>query len=181
MATFKTYTKTIVNKNKFGDTVSAMDNYLNWSAFGPEITINFSQEMTAQQIIDLDDIVNNWVDFTTAETLTIYLDDTVFPFIKNLINVWAAENIAQGITQLGKTGPVLGLFVKSYDVNSNGLPLSLRDCFDSGSLYEALKVIQHLRDNDTEFAGLSPFITDARLLQMKNDIETFLGITPLST
>jgi hypothetical protein len=113
---------------------------------------------------------------TTAQSMRAYLDGSIFPFVADLISRFAADNIAMGITQAGKTGAVLGLFVKPFDVNANSLPLSLRDCFDSGSLYEAIKVIQHLRNNPSEFTGLSPYISDDRLHTMKNEIEAKLGI-----
>jgi hypothetical protein len=180
MALSRTYTKTIVNKAKFTDEVSTLDNYSYWSALGDQLTVYLTIDFTTQQETDLDSIVANWVDYTTAETLTDYLDKEVFPFIKTVVNTFAAENMAMGITQAGKTGEVLGLFIKSYDVHLNGLPISLRDTFDTGSLYEACTVIQYIRDNPTEFTGMSPYITDARLLEMKNKIEIFLGI-PLST
>jgi hypothetical protein len=113
-----------------------------------------------------------------AANVGAYLDITITPFIKDLMRNFAASNISLGITQAGKTGHLLGLFTKQYDVNSNGLPISLKDTFDTGSLYESIKIIQHLRDNPTEFDGLSPFVTDEKLHQMKNAIEIKLGVTP---
>lgn len=117
----------------------------------------------------------------TVQQLTEYLDGRVFPFVKNLINSFAAENISMGITQAGKAGHVLALFSKYYPVPSLLLPCALKDSFDTGSLYVSLAVIQYIRDNPLEYDGLSPFVTDARLLKMKNQIELFLGVTPLST
>jgi len=180
MATTRVYTKTIINKEKFTSEVSGLTNFSHWSALGSELTVYLTTDFTAQQESDLDSLVANWVDYTTTESLKIYLDESVFPFIKDLINTFAAENMALGITQAGKTADVLGLFVKGYDLHSNSRPLSLRDCFDTGSLYEACNVIEHIRGAPSEFSGMDPFITDARLLEMKNKIETFLGI-PLSS
>jgi hypothetical protein len=116
----------------------------------------------------------------TADAVGAYLEKVIFPFVRNLINSFAAENIALGITPSGKTGVLLGMFTRQYDIHSNGYPISLKDTFDTGSLYESRSVIQYLRDNPAEFSGLSPFITDARLLKMKNSIELVLGVT-LST
>jgi hypothetical protein len=117
---------------------------------------------------------------TSAEQLADYLNSTVHPFCEDLINTFAAENISMGVTQAGKTAHLLGLFTKKYPIPSESLGISLKACFDSGSLYAARDVIQYVRDNPSEFDGLSPFVTDARLLSMKNKIETFLGLPPSS-
>lgn len=133
--------------------------------------------LTTEEADALNLIVTNHVaQPTTAQYLKSYLANDIFPFVDDLMSTFAAENIAMGITQAGKTGAVLGLFVKQYDVNTNSLPISLKDTFDTGSLYESIKVIQHIRDNPNEYIGLEPFITDARLHQMKNNIETKLGV-----
>jgi len=154
--------------------------YAYLSGFGTSVTVTFSQELSAPEESDLTNIVNNHTGATSAQQLASYLDNQVFPFIKNLINEFAAQNISMGITQTGKTGDVLGLFEKQYTISGVNKPVSLKASFDTGSLYVARQIIQHVRDNPTEFDGLSPFINDSRLLSMKNSIETFLGI-PLST
>lgn len=185
MTTERQYQKTIANPLKFDEEVrvipSIAEEFVQWGAFGTTLTIELDSDFTTQQETDLDAFMSSWVDFTTAETLKVYLDGTIFPFVDDLINTFAAENIAMGITPAGKTGEVLGLFVKQYDIESNGFPISLKDTFDTGSLHEAIAVLQYVRDNPTEYTGLSPFITDARLLEMINKIEVQLGITPLST
>lgn len=145
-----------------------------------EFVVVFETPISAQEETVLNGIVAAHEHITTAETMKIYLDDSVFPFINNVINAFAAENIAMGITQAGKTGDVLGIFEKRYDIGY-AHPVSLKGSFDTGSLYVSLEILQHVRDNPGEFSGLSPFVTDARLLEMKNKIETFLGVTPLST
>lgn len=144
------------------------------------LTIYFSQALDASQVTTLDGVVAAHTGKTSAEQIADYLALQVFPFVRDLINDFAAENITLGITQAGKTGHVLGLFSKPYPCPSITLPISLKNCFDTGSLYSARDVIQYVRNNPMEYAGLSPFITDARLLAMKNKIETFLGL-PLST
>jgi hypothetical protein len=180
MATQRSYTKTILNKIKFTNSVLSYSNFLNWNSFGDQLTVSFSAEMTAQQEMDLDTLISSWVDYTTAESLKVYLDNSVFPFTNNLINKFAAENISMGITQAGKTGHFLALFTKKYPVPDVTFQNSLKDSFDTGSLYVSRDIIQYIRDNSSEYSGLSPFITDARLLSVKNEIEVFLGI-PLST
>lgn len=184
MASDRTYTKTITNKEKFTAYLETESTskaiYTKWSAFGSDITIYASTDYTSQQETDLDTFVNNFVDYTDAENLYINLHNNVFPFITKLLHTFSAENIDMGITSDNKTGPVLGLFSKKYDIHSDGLPISLKDAFDAGALNESLTVITHLRDNSDEFTGLSPYVTDTRLLSLMNKVETFLEIT-LST
>lgn len=176
MAQEKTYTKIIKNHAKFTTEVSAFENYLSWQTSLDQLTIFFSEDITTEQEDALDEFIANWLDYNTVETLTIYLDSEVFPFIKNLMNVYAAENISMGITQAGKTDDVLGLFEKKHVISGSLHPVSLKAAFDTGSLYTALTVVQQIRDTPLEYVGLSPFVTDARLLEMKNKIETFLGL-----
>ncbi len=150
------------------------------STNGDVLDINFPSELAQNDLDILDGVVAAHTGKTTAEQLATYLDVSVFPFCKELINTFAAENISMGITQAGKTAHLLGLFIKKYPIPNESLGISLKACFDSGSLYAGLEVIQYVRNNPSEFDGLSPFVTDARLLAMKNKIEAFLGL-PLSS
>lgn len=146
---------------------------------GDLFSIYFASPLTESQHLALDSTVSAHNGATTTEVLANYLDESVFPFVKNLVNEFAAVNISSGITAAGKSANVLGIFEKQYPVGS-GNPVSLKASFDTGSLYVSREIIQYVRDNPSEFTGLSPFVTDAKLLKMKNDIETFLGL-PLST
>ncbi len=150
------------------------------SSHGDLISVEFSTELSIEQKQTLDTAVSNHTGLTIVEQLTKYMDSQVIPFTKELIYSFAAENISMGITQAGKTGHVLALFSKKYPVPNNDFQNSLKSSLDTGSLYVSRDILQYIRDNSSEFSGLSPFITDARLLAMKNKIETFLGI-PLST
>jgi len=145
-----------------------------------ELSVRFVNALSAGDEGILNSLVTAHVAVTSVESLTLYLDGVIFPFIKNLINEFAATNISQGITQAGKAGDVLGLFEKQYTVSGISKPVSLKASFDTGSLYVSRAIIQHVRDNATEYDGLSPFVSDAKLLLMKNKIETQLGIA-LST
>lgn len=144
------------------------------------VIVVFNQQLTENQQSSLESIVDNHVRLTTVESLSIYLDNSVFPFVKSLINSFAAENISMGITQAQKTGHVLSLFTKRFPVPSSDFQNSLKDSFDTGSLYMSIAIIDYIRNNSSEFSGLSPFITDERLLNMKNKIEIFLGINQTS-
>ncbi len=147
---------------------------------GDVLDIHFPAELAQNELDTLDGVVAAHTGKTTAEQLAVYLNESVFPFCAELINTFAAENISMGITQAGKAAHLLGLFTKKYPIPNETLGISLKACFDSGSLYAALDVIQYVRNNPSDISGLAPFVTDARLLSMKNKIETFLGL-PLST
>lgn len=154
--------------------------YLHVTFLSSDTNIVFSVALSVEEKEALDLIVANHIASpTTAQQMRTMLDTNIFPFVNDVITTFAAENISMGITQLGKTGRLLALFTKNYDVLADGFQYSLKDCFDTGSLYEAIRVIQYLRDNPSEFSGLSPFVTDQRLQKMKNDIERQLG-TPLT-
>jgi hypothetical protein len=174
----RTYQKTVVNYEKLDAELKSSGFGLQVSHIGSccpgEVKVYLVSELSAPNATICDNIVNNFIDFTTAESLALYLDGQVFPFINHLINKFASENIALGITQAGKTGAVLGLFEKKYDVHSNGLPISLKGSFDTGSLYESMTILTYLVANSTEFAGLSPFVTIDKLNLMKAEILDFL-------
>ena len=139
--------------------------------------IAFETELSESDESALGSLVSNHAHITTAESLLNYLLGSVFPFTRDLIAEFAAENIAMGVTQTGKTADILGLFEKKYTLSGVLHPVSLKASFDTGSLYVSTAIIEHVRDNPTEFDGLSPYVTDTRLLAMKNKIEFFLGIT----
>ena len=171
------YTKAIVNTDKFNAKLKEQfASYVSYTKLGNDISVSFSTELSQVDQDACAAFVNGFTDYTSAETLAIYLEVNVFPFVKELINKFAAENISMGITQAGKTGHLLALFTKKYPVPSADYQNCLKDSFDTGSLYISRDIIQYIRNNPAEFDGLSPFITDARLLSMKNDIERFLGI-----
>lgn len=172
--------KTVINYRKLHDellasSMGSMFESLGTSEENPgELCLFTEGELLGSELTVATDIVINFIDFTTAESLATYLDENVFPFIKDLINKFASENIAMGITQLNKTGPVLGLFAKQYDVHSDGFPFSLKDALDTGSLYEAFNILNYLVSNSTEYAGLEPFISTDRLNDMAAEILDFL-------
>jgi hypothetical protein len=172
------FTKVIFPDKFIAELLASGLPYLKFNSLGSALNVVMTTTLDEAQETTLNALVTaHNPSVPTATSVGIYLDSVIFPFVTNLIRNFAAENIAMGITQAGKTGAILGLFTKKYDVNSNSLPICLKDTFDTGSLYESIKVIQYLRDNPTEYNGLSPFITDARLHAMKNSIETCLGVT----
>ena len=84
-------------------------------------------------------------------------------FGNDIIIEFAAENIAMGITQLGKTKAVADYLA---DVMRYA---------QTGSLYEVLAEIQRLEGLGLP-ADLAPFITTERLALFKGKIQSYLGI-----
>lgn len=145
------------------------------------VHVYIKDELTSQEYTDLQQyIIDHDSSPVVHTTIITYLNKNVQPFIKQLMDDEAAVNIELGITQLGKTVDVLGMIVEPHLLPGKIKSISLKDTFDTGSLYASLEVLQHIRNNPSIYNGLSPFITDARLLSMKNKIETFLNV-PLST
>lgn len=84
-------------------------------------------------------------------------------FGNDLMIQFAAENIILGITQAGKTGPVL-VYTST-----------LINCLLTGSLYSAVDQINiMINDSSDTKSNLSPFITNARLTIYKNLIIAWL-------
>lgn len=74
----------------------------------------------------------------------------------------AVENVAMGITQAGKTKAVADLFA------------NLQYYLTTGSLYAAVAELQRIIDAGLD-PNLAPFVTEARLLGYKSQIETYLA------
>ena len=86
-------------------------------------------------------------------------------FATVLIQDFASENVALGITQLGLTSHVRKTLAE------------VTNCLFTASLYDS---IEELRIIDPAALD-STIMSAARLLVFRNKIETFLGITPLAT
>jgi hypothetical protein len=81
-------------------------------------------------------------------------------FGSNLVEKFSAQNIMLGITQLGKTADVRRALA---DVIS---------CLDTGSLYDAMDQVRAIPAESKD----PIFVTDARMLEFINSIETYLGL-----
>lgn len=98
-----------------------------------------------------------------------------------LMTDFAGENVGMGITQAGKTAEVLEVMeerVEFDSINKPGVMISVMGTINSGSLYEAINVIDYHIDkcDNGDYDHLSPFITSARLTSIKQEIEDYLGI-----
>lgn len=188
MATELNYTKRITNPPKFHEgliehaTLGAI--YRHTQIDGTAIKIFFNTNVNGAQTTATNDYVSGFVNRTNEDDQNDRLKSEVFPFIEKILLQYRAKNIDLGINGSGKRAGVIGIWAKGYDIDSNGLPISLNDAFHDGALRIARRILQHLRDNPSEWnnsgPGLNPFVNDNRLLRLKNQIETFLGLT-LST
>lgn len=188
MATELNYIKEITNPPKFHEglvehaTLGAI--YKHTQIDGTAIQIFFNTDVTGPQTTATNNYVTNFVNQTNEDIENDNLKNEIFPFIEKILRQYRAKNLDLSINGSGKRTGVIGVWAKGYDIDSNGLPISLNDAFNDGALRIARRILQHLRDNPTEWnssgPNLGPFINDNRLLKLKNKIETFLGLT-LST
>ena len=124
--------------------------------------IYFNQELTAQQELELENIIDNHIINYSAQEVKKIVENAV-AFGQNLIIEFATENVLMGITQAGKTKVVA-------DYLQNVMRYA-----QSGSLYEVINEVNYLI-NETVPENLSPFVTEVRLNSFKSKIETYLGI-----
>jgi hypothetical protein len=94
-------------------------------------------------------------------------------FIDDIMGEMAAENIAGGITQLGKTGTVVGLMSLKVELPGNTYPISILDTLQSKSLTETLRLTDYFIQNIATYE-VPGFFTAAKLGIFKSKIETFL-------
>ena len=128
-----------------------------------DLEINFSQELTSQQLESLTTIITNHNIIDTKLYIQSVIQNSI-NFGNKLISEFAAENVMMGITQDGMTGPVR----KRMSEVVNAL--------NTGSLYDAIAEAKAVPSEHKDVK----YITDTRLLQFVNKIETYLGL-PLST
>lgn len=96
-------------------------------------------------------------------------------FGRQLIIDFASENVLMGITQLGKTADVLAVITENVILPNETRPINLKDAIESGSLYEAIKLVDYHISKMNEYTDLDPFITTTRLTDFKSKIEAFLA------
>lgn len=94
-------------------------------------------------------------------------------YINSLIDTYRGENILMGITQLNKTAPVLGVFVKKIQFPGWTEPLSVDDTIAKCSFILTIDILDYHLDNIDNYADLSPFITYDRILSLRNNIATY--------
>jgi hypothetical protein len=127
-------------------------------------------------VVLVDKTSQEYSDLMTLQ-YTIDIGNKAEEFGKNLMSKFRGENIAMGITQAGMSGPVISVMTERIDVNNDGHPLDVKSTVETGTLYEAIKVIDHhiAKAQNGDYNSMIPFVTVDRLLQMKNDILNYLS------
>lgn len=108
---------------------------------------------------------------------TKLLGDQAQLFGQNLMSKFRGDNILMGITQAGKSGALLSVMSERIDINQDGFPISLKESIETGTLYEAIKLVEYhiQKAQNGNYDGLAPFLNEERLLKFKTDILEYLG------
>lgn len=122
------------------------------------LNITSSIEIDENELVTLDAIVPA---STPAQHIVERTIHDAIKFGQRMVVVFAAENVILGITQAGKTTAVRKA---TADVVS---------ALNTGSLYDAMAECRLIPAEDKD----SVFVTDARLLNFINKIETYLGLS----
>jgi phosphoglycolate phosphatase-like HAD superfamily hydrolase len=178
------FTKLIANPAKLDldfrnhATFKTLYNYINTK--GTSLTVHFKVNLTQAQMDELTVFINAYSDFSVFDTLYKYINSDVRPFTDRLLIELQAKNIELGITQMNKTTEVLGFFEHAVLLPSRTRAVSLKGAFDTNSLTVVLELLVYYRANSYLYSDLTPFITDARLVEIYNKIATFLNIPHIS-
>jgi hypothetical protein len=126
-----------------------------------EVTFYFTDHLTPEQLAELDSATSNHdATITVAKQIEPVIQAAI-EFFGALTVTFAAENVALGITQSGKTKGVA-------DYLANVLRYG-----QSGSLYEVINEIDALLAGGIP-VELDPFVTIPRLNEFKNKILGYL-------
>ena len=125
------------------------------------IRIRSRQEIYSGALAQLDAIVP--AAQPTQEIVETSIRDAI-NFGQNVIIKFAAENV------------VLGVITANMTQTLRNNTLQVLNALQIGALYDAIAEIRAIPEGNRD----DTFLTDARMLQVINDIETYLGI-PLST
>jgi len=123
------------------------------------ISVCYSTEPTQ----DLKNAIQTIVDNHTSLLIYKTIISNAMNFGATLKIEFAAENIAMGITQAGKTKAVADYLAKVIVY------------LDTGSLYEVINEVNSLISEGIP-SELSPFVTESRLNTFKAKVQTYLGI-----
>jgi len=169
--------KQIINISKLDNELKLLNSkYLNLSTKGEELTFYFNETLIQEEIDNVYNLVNNFIEVDLAENLKIYVETEIKPFVDNLMYTIQAENIAMGITQAGKTFDVLGFFTEQIQLPNRTKKVSLKESMDSNSLTVTIELLFYFYNNPSLYIDLNPFITQERILKWLNSIKQKLGI-----
>jgi hypothetical protein len=155
------------NKNVHLETLTlqvkqALPSLSHITKLGPSVFIWFTSSLTLEEQTTLQEIVENHdpldnLDFVRG------LVSSAADFGREITITFAAENVAMGITQQGKTKLIA-------DVCKDAMYY-----LQTGSLYEAEAEMGRIEVTE----DMSPFLTELRIKDFRNKIRSYLGITLL--
>lgn len=130
------------------------------------LVVMFIQDASEEDLSKIDTYWNSIIasDFqpTLQEIIQVKLDKAI-SFGNELMMQATVENVAMGITQVGKTREIADLFTK------------LQYYLKTGSLYAAIDEIDHIIAAGLD-SSLQPFVTESRLQSYKQKIQTYLSV-----
>jgi hypothetical protein len=173
------FIKTINNTQKLDTDLRALTiKYQYLTQKGDSLTLTFEPILTQNEVDSVSNLVNNFVEVCVVDLLRTYMETKVVPFIADMKYQMLAENISMGISQLGKTADVLGLFNTDIVLPGSTRPVTFKQTLDEGSLTVTVQLLQYFIDHPELYSDLSPFVTVDRLTIIKNKIIAFLQISP---
>ena len=165
------FNKTIINVNKLSEELKVLTpKFVSYYSKGDYVQIAFSSNLIQSEVDAVSNKINTFVEVSITEQLKEYVETEISPFIRNLLFQIQAENISMGITQLGKTGEVLGFFEDRILLPNRVRAISLKASLDTNSLTETIALLTHYIDNPNLYSDLSPFITADRLTDMRTKV-----------
>lgn len=170
------FNKHIINIPKLDEELRSITNkYQYLLQKGDQLTLIFSSLLTQEEINSISSHVNNFVEVSLVDTLSVYMDTKVACFVRSMMYRIQAENIAMGITQEGKTYDVLSILCEPIQLPNKTRKVSIKQTIDTGSLTVTVQLIDYLINNPDLYQDLSPYITQDRLGEWKTLILTFLA------
>lgn len=156
-------------------------NFVGVNGLDNKYELVFSAPVTTEMEHDIFDMYNQITQLTFSDQvlaeLTKKTGDSAEDFGKTLLSEFRGENIKMGITQAGMSGKVLSVLTERIDVDESGYSISLKDTVETGTLYEAMKVLDFLinKCNSGDYNDLIPFITAERMESFKQKILDYLS------
>lgn len=129
-----------------------------------QTTVGTISDLTTEEETTLAGLVTA---HTATPSSTEFVRQVIYNSIEfgvSLVIEFATENVLLGITQAGMTTTVRNNMIE------------VLSAIQTGSLYDARSVLLNLPEESKD----STFITNARIIQFVNKIETYLGL-PLTT
>lgn len=170
------FTKKIENIQKLDTELRTLNTkYESLTIKDEYLQLMFTGSLVQEEINAISNLITNFVEIDATEQLRIYIETKVRPFIEDMTYQLKAENVMMGITQLGKTVEVLGFFNERIVPEGRTRAVSLKEALSDDSLYAVVEVLNYWILNTEEYSDLSPFITQAKLEELRAKIIAFLG------